>query len=160
MKLTDVHVLRKERPRAGNRKAIEKDEDEEDHKKDNLNAAADENNEGEKEGKEQGVVISKASGAPQVVNLLSNHYVSLQANKGLLGGPKRAEDGKEEEKRKKKINYTVNSLMLNNNELRDLAGLNSTLPYVLPHGDPTKLLWINLSYNYLTKIDAELLNFP
>jgi len=47
--------------------------------------------------------------------------------------------------------------MLNNNEIRELSGLAQTLTVVLPHGDPTKLLWINLSYNYLTKIDNELL---
>lgn len=31
---------------------------------------------------------------------------------------------------------------------------------VLIHGQPEKLMWINLSFNFLTKIDAEILNFP
>jgi hypothetical protein len=26
--------------------------------------------------------------------------------------------------------------------------------------DPTKLIWIDLSYNYLVTIDTEILNFP
>jgi len=34
------------------------------------------------------------------------------------------------------------------------------LKFVLPHGDPTQLLWLNLSFNYLVKIDEEILNFP
>jgi hypothetical protein len=44
--------------------------------------------------KETGVIVSKANFAPQVNNLLANHYVSLQATKNLMGGRK-IEDGKE-----------------------------------------------------------------
>jgi len=54
----------------------------------------------------------------------------------------------------------VDSLLLNNNEIRDITGLAVTLTYVLPHSTPSKLLWLNLSYNYLVKIDNEILNFP
>jgi Leucine-rich repeat (LRR) protein len=31
---------------------------------------------------------------------------------------------------------------------------------VLPKSNPNQLQWLNLSYNYLTKIDPEILNFP
>lgn len=50
-------------------------------------------------------------------------------------------------------------LLLNNNELREITGLYEILTGVLLHGDPSKLIWINLSFNYLTKIDDEILNF-
>ena len=58
------------------------------------------------------------------------------------------------------MDHVVDSLMLNNNEIREISGLASTLTFVLPHSEPTRLLWLNLSYNYLTKIDSEILNFP
>ena len=51
-------------------------------------------------------------------------------------GGRKVEDGKEEEQRKKKINYIVDSLLLNNNELRELAGLSNTLTFVLPQSNP------------------------
>lgn len=57
---------------------------------------------------------------------MTNHAVSLQATKNLMGGRK-VEDGKEEEQRKKKVEYVVDSLLLNNNELRDISGLSYTL---------------------------------
>ena len=91
--------------------------------------------------------------------LLQNHNISLSQQKGAIGGQKR-EDGKQEEARKKKIEYVVDSLLLNTNQIRDINGLAEVLRFVLPHGDPTKLLWLNLSFNYLVKIDEEILNFP
>lgn len=42
LKLQDVQSLRKERPRAGQRKAIEKEDDEEDNKKELLNPTLEE----------------------------------------------------------------------------------------------------------------------
>ena len=161
--LKDVITLRKERPRAGTRKEIEKDEDEEDAKKEQLNPALANAADAEKgqEQKEQGVVITKASNLPQINSLLANHNVSLQTtNKNVPGGAMKMEQGSEEDKRKKKIDYVVNTILLNNNMIRELAGFSETLTYVLPHGDPTKLRWLNLSYNYLVKIDIDILNFP
>jgi hypothetical protein len=57
LKLKDVASLKKEKPREGKRKPIEKDEDEEDAKKNELNPAL-EDKEGDKpkEEKEKGVV--------------------------------------------------------------------------------------------------------
>ena len=52
----------------------------------------------------------------------------------------------------------MNSLLLNNNEVRDIKGLYSVLrEYVL--FEPDRLQWLNLSYNYLVKIDADILDF-
>jgi len=58
------------------------------------------------------------------------------------------------------MEYQVNSILLNNNEIRDVRGLSETLYYVLPKSNPVNLIWLNLSYNFLQKIDPELLNFP
>ena len=52
----------------------------------------------------------------------------------------------------------MNSLLLNNNEVRDIKGLYSVLrEYVL--FEPDRLQWLNLSYNYLVKIDVDILDF-
>jgi len=48
---------------------------------------------------------------------------------------------------------------LNNNYLRDLKDFHVTLTRDVLE-EPDRLQWINLSYNYLEKIDKELLNFP
>ena len=76
----------------------------------------------------------------------------------MLGGGRKPEDGKEETQRKKEVVYHVNSLLLNNNEIRDIKGLYPVLrEYVL--FEPDRLQWLNLSYNYLVKIDADILDF-
>jgi|TARA_B110000259_G_scaffold174955_1_gene209744 hypothetical protein len=50
----------------------------------------------------------------------------------MLGGGRKPEDGKEETQRKKHVVYHVNSLLLNNNEIRDIKGLYPVLKeYVL-----------------------------
>ena len=74
-----------------------------------------------------------------------------------MGGRKQ-EEGGEEASRKKDVALHVNAILLNNNMLRDLNGLHNTLcKHVLY--EPERLQWINLSYNYLVKIDPELLEF-
>lgn len=74
-----------------------------------------------------------------------------------MGGRKQ-EEGGEEASRKKDVVLHVNALLLNNNCLRDLKDMHSTLcDYVLY--EPDRLQWINLSYNYLVKIDEEILKF-
>lgn len=60
----------------------------------------------------------------------------------------------------KEIQYEVNSLFLDNNEIREIKGLYETLTFVLPRSNPNNLMWLNLSYNHLTKIDEEILHFP
>lgn len=152
--------MKKERPRSGGkRKPIEKEEDEEDAKKEALNPALEEKTDDKEMSKETGLIVSKATYASQINTTLANHYVSLHATKNLLGGRK-IDDGKEEEQRKKKIECSVDSLLLNNNNIRDIHGLANTLTWVLPKSNPNQLQWLNLSYNYLTKIDSEILNFP
>ena len=128
--LKDVITLRKERPRAGTRKEIEKDEDEEDAKKEALNPVLANVVDAEKsqEQKEQTTIITKASNMPQINSILANHNVSLATtNKNVPGGGRKIEQGSDEHKRKKKIDYTVNSILLNNNMIRDLAGMAETM---------------------------------
>lgn len=104
-------------------------------------------------------MVRKAQHTPAISDLLHKNFTSLHNTKNLLGGRK-IEDGKEEQKRLKAINYEVNSIFLNNNEIRDIKGLSETLCFVLPSSNPVNLQWLNLSYNYLQKIDVEVLNFP
>ena len=102
--------------------------------------------------------VVKNTAVPQVMNILAQHSISLTATKNGLMGSRKLEDGKEETQRKKEIDYVVNSLLLNNNEIRDLKGIYDTLKdYVLYAID--KLQWLNLSYNYLIKIDEDICNF-
>ena len=72
----------------------------------------------------------------------------------MMGGRK-MDDGNEETKRTKEIVYIVDSLLLNNNQIREINGLYGILNFVIPN--PQNLLWLNLAYNYLVKIDEELL---
>jgi Leucine-rich repeat (LRR) protein len=69
------------------------------------------------------------------------------------------EDTKIEAKRKKQVNVVCTSIFLNNNELRTIVNLRSTLDYVMIY-NPVNLEWLDLSYNYLETIEPELLNFP
>ena len=74
----------------------------------------------------------------------------------MLG--RKADETKVEKQAKKKVNVVCTSLFLNNNELRNVVGLRSVLDSVMFH--PSKLQWLDLSYNYLETIDEEILNFP
>lgn len=50
------------------------------------------------------------------------------------------------------------SIFLNNNELRSIRGLRNILDSVI--WNPDRLEWLDLSYNYLEKVEPEILNFP
>jgi Leucine-rich repeat (LRR) protein len=88
---------------------------------------------------------------------LTNNNISLQANKNQLLGRKN-EDTKVEAKRKKVVNVVCTSVFLNNNELRTVSGLRTILDSVM--WEPHRLEWLDLSYNYLERIEPELLQFP
>lgn len=68
------------------------------------------------------------------------------------------EDTKVEAKRKKQVNVFCTSLFLNNNEIRTVLNLRPILDIVM--WNPQNLEWLDLSYNYLEKIEPEILNFP
>jgi Leucine-rich repeat (LRR) protein len=48
-------------------------------------------------------------------------------------------------------------MFLNNNEIRTIKGLRDMLNYVMFY--PENLEWLDLSYNYLSTIEKEILNF-
>jgi Leucine-rich repeat (LRR) protein len=75
----------------------------------------------------------------------------------MIGGRKQ-EDQKVETKKKKKVIVYCTSIFLNNNELRTTKGLRSILDSVM--WNPERLEWLDLSYNYLERIEPELLQFP
>ena len=76
----------------------------------------------------------------------------------MMSGARKPEDGKEEAQKKKEIVYHVNSVLLNNNEIREIGGLFNVLKESVLY-DIEKLQWLNLSYNYLVKIDADISEF-
>lgn len=75
----------------------------------------------------------------------------------MLGGRK-VEDTKVKAERKKKVNVYCTSLFINNNEIRTIGGLRDILDWVM--WNPERLEWLDLSYNYLEKIEPELTKFP
>lgn len=56
------------------------------------------------------------------------------------------------------MNVICTSIFLNNNEIRTVLGLRGILESVM--WEPSRLEWLDLSYNYLEKIEPELLEFP
>ena len=68
-------------------------------------------------------MIIRNMAIPQINSILANHSVSLSTAKNGVMGNKRPEDGKEEDTKKKEINYVVNSLLLNNNQIRELSSM-------------------------------------
>jgi Leucine-rich repeat (LRR) protein len=68
------------------------------------------------------------------------------------------EDTKVEAKRKKMVHVYCTSIFLNNNEIRTIIGLRNVLESVM--WEPFRLEWLDLSYNFLVKIEPELLEFP
>lgn len=88
---------------------------------------------------------------------MHTHSVSLQASKNV-GGNKRADETKVEAKKKIVVPKKTLTLFLQNNELRSLVGMADVLEAVMYHSK--NLLWLDISYNYLTTIDEDLLEFP
>ncbi|CDW82522.1 leucine-rich repeat-containing protein 51-like [Stylonychia lemnae] len=160
LKLQNIESLKKEEPRSGKRKPIEESEDEEDQKKNEnlLNPQLDaEKQDQDKQMNQQKETSIKANMAQQINSLLANNNISLQANKNQMLGRKN-EDTKVEAKRKKLVNVQCTSIFLNNNEIRTVMGLRSILDSVM--WEPSRLEWLDLSYNFLEKIEIEILEFP
>jgi Leucine-rich repeat (LRR) protein len=56
------------------------------------------------------------------------------------------------------VSVYCTSIFLNNNEIRSVLGLRSILDSVM--WEPSKLEWLDISYNYLERIEMEILEFP
>ena len=102
MTLKNVNQLKRERPRDGKRKPIETEEDVLETKNENVQQSNEDNEENEVG--HTGIIVSRAQHNPQITSVLTNHYVSLQQQKNVLGGRK-VDDSKSEEKRKKVIDF-------------------------------------------------------
>ena len=92
-----MQSLRKERPRAGRRKPIEKDEEEEDAKLDEGPGASNEEKaDGDRPKEHKESLVIRNTSVPQVNHILSSYSVSLTAAKNGMMGSRKAEDGQEE----------------------------------------------------------------
>lgn len=120
---------------------------------------------GEQKGK---VSVIASHHTPAIVSVLQQSNIPLINNNdrttkmgnidlaqlGTTG--KKGEEGKQSE-RKKKVKTVCKTILLNNNELRSIDKLYSILEFRLNFAP--KLKFLDLSFNYLTTIDAEILNF-
>lgn len=82
----------------------------------------------------------------------------LPSTKGAAGGisEQKQEDAKPGETKKFVVNKTTTSLFLQKNEFRTIVGLSSILKDVM--WNSSRLQWIDLSYNYLERIEDEIVN--
>ena len=80
----------------------------------------------------------------------------MQSKQGHVGGRK-VEEAKTETKKKIIVQKQTTALFLQNNEIRTVFELPKVLVDVMYN--PENLLWLDLSYNYLETIEADLLEF-
>ena len=73
-------------------------------------------------------------------------------------GGRKVEETKTETKKKIMVQKRTQTLFLQNNEIRSVAGLPQVMEDVMYHS--RGLIWLDLSYNYLETIEADLLEFP
>ena len=73
-------------------------------------------------------------------------------------GGRKVEEAKTETKKKIIVKKQTHALFLQNNEIRTIAGLPTVLIDVMFNSQ--NLIWLDLSYNYLETIEADLLQFP
>eukprot|EP00344_Euplotes_crassus_P001764 CAMPEP_0197001358 /NCGR_PEP_ID=MMETSP1380-20130617/6072_1 /TAXON_ID=5936 /ORGANISM="Euplotes crassus, Strain CT5" /LENGTH=338 /DNA_ID=CAMNT_0042418989 /DNA_START=15 /DNA_END=1031 /DNA_ORIENTATION=- len=183
--MTDITDLKKKEPRAGKRKPIQDsdNEEEENNKTAQLNKQllAQENakvedgkraDDGANEGEGEKLKTKKVANqyAPAVFSVMKQSHIPLINND--RNGPrmgnmdltqigataKQGEEAKKEGAKKKTIKRLCRTLLLNNNEIRSLEGIFPTLEIVMNY--PERLKWLDLSFNYLTKIHSDILNFP
>lgn len=98
----------------------------------------------------------RAPQSQQITKILAEHNIQL-TNKNQIGGRK-TEEQKTETTKKIVVNKVTQSLFLQNNCIRAIDGLRECLSEVM--WQPANLMWLDLSYNYLTDIEDEYLNFP
>lgn len=98
----------------------------------------------------------------QITQILQQYNISLANGvKGAAGGmnEQKQEDQKVGEQKKFVIKKETRALFLQQNQFRTIVGLSTVLKDVMWGSE--RLQWIDLSYNYLEKIEDELVtNFP
>ena len=110
----------------------------------------------EEQKKEHKEIVIRAPQSQQITKILAEHNIQLN-NKNQIGGRK-TEEQKTETTKKIVVRKQTQSLFLQNNCIRSVAGLRDTLNEVM--WNPGNLMWLDLSYNYLEHIEDEYLNFP
>lgn len=104
--------------------------------------------------KEQKEIVIRAPQSMQITKIITEHNIQLN-NKNQMGGRK-TEEQKAETSKKMVVNKVTQALFLQNNQLRTIDTLYDTLKDVMYQ--PDRLVWLDLSYNYLTHIEDELPN--
>ena len=99
----------------------------------------------------------------QITTILQQYNISLAANsKGGAGNnaeQKQEDQAAKGEQKKFVVNKQTTALFLQQNQFRTIVGLHTVLKDVMWNSE--RLLWLDLSYNYLEKIEDEIVNnFP
>ena len=108
--------------------------------------------------KEQKEIVIRAPQSQVIPNMIMNYNISLINSKQHPVGGRKTEEQKAEVTKKYVVRRQTQALFLQNNQIRSIQGLRSTLDDVMWH--PDGLLWIDLSNCYLENIEDEFLNFP
>lgn len=129
------------------------------------------NKDGSGEGQKNKTQVISALHTPTVVGVLQQNNIPLINNNDRNGARignmdlvqigatgKQGEETKKEGVRKKTVKKLCRTLLLNNNEIRTVASLLPTLEIVMKV--PSRLKWLDLSFNYLTKVEPDILDFP
>lgn len=129
------------------------------------------NKDGSGEGQKNKTQVISALHTPTVVGVLQQNNIPLINNNDRNGARignmdlvqigatgKGGEETKKEGVRKKTVKKLCRTLLLNNNEIRTITSLLPTLSVVM--NVPAKLKWLDLSFNYLTKLEPDILDFP
>lgn len=124
------------------------------YQNENVQQLADTDKVEEETKKEQKEIVIRAPQSMQITKIITEHNIQLN-NKNQIGGRK-TEEQKAETSKKMVVNKVTQSLFLQNNQLRTIDTLYETLKDVMFR--PECLVWLDLSYNYLTHIEDELPN--
>ena len=100
--------------------------------------------------------VIRAPQTQQINQILLNNNISLHNTKGPMAGRK-VEETKTETKKKIVVRKQTTALFLQNIELRTIESLPEVLIDVMYF--PERLQWLDLSYNILESIEADLLQF-
>lgn len=163
-KLEKIEDLKMKEPRDGKRKPIEEPTDEQDEANqkqlEQQKQEEEEKNEEENKQKEKKEEVIKDHHGlrSQAQQLLQNFDMPLSQAKNNMFGARKTDEEKHDHNKKKVVKTKCASLFLNNNELRELTGMSAILSKVM--WGHNNLLWLDLSSNYLTKIDLEIDEFP
>lgn len=155
--------MKREEGRGGKRKPIVEEEEEDVKKDENVeHKAADleakEEDDAKKPHEEK---IIRAPQTQAVTKILAEHNTTMNQSKGAAHtGNVAGQSAEVAAKSQKKliVRKETTSLFLQNNELSSINNLYTVLHDVM--WNHHNLQWIDLSYNHLTEIELEILNFP